>query len=384
MGIQSYFELAMGILIVILVFHDIFQGVVVPRWSSRQYRIAPYLIDWLWVAWRKVGSRKTDVESREDFMGSYAPFALMCLMITWVACLIFGYGVCFWALRTHEKPVPGNFLEAIYIGGETLLTIGYGEFTPQTALVRFIALCAGASGLAVFALVISFLFTLYGTFERREVLILTLDSRGGNPPSGVAILETYAELDLLDDLPEFFAQWEAWSAQVLQSHIAYPILPFFRSSHEGESWIAALGAVLDAATLLMTTACPNSECSGKPLGAAHLMYRIGCHTVIDLSHWFGFRFDEDIDPHPGVEKMEFLLARKRLAKAGFSLRDEDESWAIFRVKRAKYAASLNELAKHFAAPPAQWVGDRSMIGFAKHRLPERSRVAVAEVSALRD
>ncbi len=362
-----------GVSLITLIFHDIFQGVVVPRWSSRRFRIAPWFVDRLWHVWRRLSERHKNIESREDFLGSYAPTALMLLLGVWVLLLIMGYGLCFWALRANEKPSPVNFFEAVYIAGETFLTIGYGEFTPQSALPRILALCAGASGLATFALVISFLFTLYGTFERREVLIVTLDARAGNPPSGVALLENCAELDLLDDLPQFFDKWEEWSAQVLQSHIAYPILPFFRSSHEGESWIAALGAVLNAATLLTTTVCTGEKCGHKQMGAAHIMIRIGCHTVIDLSHWFGFRHDEDADQRPGVEKMEFVLARRHLERAGFTLRDEEESWADFSKQRAVYALSLNELAKHFAAPPAQWVGDRSMIGVSSHRLPEKLR-----------
>ncbi|PQV65064.1 Ion channel [Abditibacterium utsteinense] len=373
MNLLRFLEFLAGVVLIVLVFHDIFQGVVVPRWSSRKWRIGPYFVDKLWHLWRRLGERRRDVESREDFLGSYAPTALMLLLALWVALLITGYGLCFWALRAFEEPAPHNFFEAIYVAGETLLTIGYGDFKPVSGLSRFVALSAGASGLAVFALVISFLFTLYGTFERREVLIVTLDARAGNPPSGVALLENYAELDLLDDLPRFFDNWEEWSAQVLQSHIAYPILPFFRSSHEGESWIAALGAVLDAATLLTTTVCTGSKCGTRQMGAAHIMIRIGCHTVIDLSHWFGFRHDEDLDPRPGVEKSEFLLARRHLLRAGFVLREEEESWADFSKQRAVYALSLNELAKHFAAPPAQWVGDRSMIGLSAHRLPEKGQ-----------
>lgn len=364
-------ELFAGIALVILVFHDIFQGVVVPRWSSRRFRIAPFLFEKMWWVWKRLAERKSDSEAREDHFGAYAPLSVVLLLVVWITLLTLGYGLCFWALRAHEKPQPANLWEAVYIGGETLLTIGYGEFTPQSAPLRLVALCAGASGLATFALVISFLFTLYGTFERREVLILMLDARAGNPPSGVSLLQNYAELDLLDDLPHFFDRWEEWSAQVLQSHIAYPVLPFFRSNHEGESWIAALGAVLDAATLLTTVICTDSKCDHKPLGAAEIMVRIGCHTIIDLSHWFGYRHDEDENPHPYVEKIEFIRARELLEKSGFALLDEEQSWQKFAARRATYAASLNELAKHFAAPPVQWIGDRSMVGSSPHRRVEK-------------
>ncbi len=113
------------------------------------------------------------------------------------------------------------------------------------------------------------------------------------------------------------------------------------------------------------------------------MYRLGCHTVVDLSHWFGYRYDEDPNAPPGVERGEFEAARRRLQKAGFCLREADAAWEDFRQHRAAYAASLNELAKHFATPPAQWIGDRSMISIS-HRAPKKSllrRPATAKTSS---
>ncbi len=362
------FQLILGLILVVLVLHDVFQGVIVPRWSSRRFRIAPLFVDRLWPLWRNIGLRKSEGDPREDFLGTYAPLALMLILVLWVGLLILGFGIIFWSLGYRFKPELHSFGEALYVAGVTLLTIGYGDYTPDDILARIFTLMAGASGLSVFALVISLLFTLYTAFERREVLSLGLDARAGNPPSGVALLENYAELGLLDTLPELFDQWEKWSAQILQSHIAYPMLPFFRSSHDGQSWIASLGAVLDGATLLMTTVAPCEKCGRQPIGAARLMFRMGTHTVVDLSHWFGFRFDEDPHPPVGIERREFDQARVRLERAGFALRPADESWREFVKYRSQYAAGLNEMAKHFAAPPAQWIGDRSMIDL-KHRMP---------------
>ena len=362
------FQLILGLVLVFLVGHDVFQSVVVPRWSSRHWRIAPWFTDKLWPLWRGLAGRRADGDAREDFLGTYAPLALMLMLIIWVGTLIMGFGLIFWGLCTRFKPILHSFGEALYVAGVTVLTIGFGDYAPEDGMARVFTLMAGASGLAVFALVISLLFTLYTTFERREVLSLGLDARAGSPPSGVALLQNYSQLELLDKLPQFFEAWEEWSAQVLQSHIAYPLLLFFRSSHDNESWIASLGAVLDSATLLITTVAPCDKCGKGPIGSARLMFRMGTHTVVDLSHWFGFRFDEDEAPPVGVERHEFDKAREQLAKAGFSLRPADQAWADFSHHRAQYAAGLNEMAKHFAAPPAQWVGDRSMIDL-RHRAP---------------
>src|SRR4029077_1324089 len=142
-------------------------------------------------------------------------------------------------------------------------------------------------GLAVVALVISLTFNLYTSFARREVFVLILDSRAGVPPSGVMMLETFGRYKIIDELAPSFAQFELWTAEMLDSHLAYPILPFFRSSHDGQSWVSALGAVLDAATLLITAARedPRQALSGLRAGraGAQMMYSIGCHALVDLT-----------------------------------------------------------------------------------------------------
>ncbi|HET7676725.1 MAG TPA: hypothetical protein VFK38_02655, partial [Candidatus Limnocylindrales bacterium] len=173
----------------------------------------------------------------------------------------------------------------------------------------------------------------------------------GTPPSGVALLETAAQEGTVDGLADLFAAWEIWSAEVLDSHVAYPILAYFRSSHDQTSWVSAVGAVLDAATLVLTTV------EGVPRGPARFMQRVGDHLVEDVAGSLGLRADGAV----GVERAEFDEARARLAAAGYRLAGADESWADFRATRASYASRINRLAAFWATPPAQWIGDRSVL-----------------------
>lgn len=360
-------EFVLGAFLVGVAVYDVFQSVVVPRWTSRTLRIAPYLSDFLWPRWKTYGFR-LPAQKREDFLATFAPLTVMLALTNWVLVLILGYGLMLHALRDGIKPVPHGLGEAAYLAGTSLFTIGFGDVVATSALARIVVLMAGASGLAVVALVISLTFTLYDSFKRREVLILALDARAGTPPSGVTLLETYAQFNMIGDLDALFGQWELWAADVLESHLAYPVLPFFRSSHDSESWVSALGAVLDAATLMLTAVQTGNEYSIRSSGAAHMMYGLGCHFVTDLSHYFNFRFDLPVDMAPeiafanvGVERGEFETARRRLQKAGYQVCNDDQSWLDFARHRAIYARSLNELAKYFATPPTQWIGDRSLI-----------------------
>jgi hypothetical protein len=169
-----------------------------------------------------------------------------------------------------------------------------------------------------------------------------------------------------------FDKWEMWTAEVLDSHLAYPVLPFFRSSHDNESWIGAMGAVLDAATLVISTVEHGPENERVGHGAAQMMYRLGCHAVADLSIYFRYRLPAKTRKkqknmkwlsHPGVEFQEFRWARGQLEKAGYILKNEAESWLDFSEKRAIYAFDLNNLAKLFAAVPGPWIGDRTTLPY---------------------
>jgi hypothetical protein len=301
---------------------------------------------------RGLALRSTDPRRRDGILGVYAPALVLVLLAIWVAALLLGYGLLFHAMRDQLSPRPAGFAEAIYVAGTALFTIGFGDFIPVGTGARVLSLVAAGTGLGIVALVITFLFSLYGAFQRREVQVVTLDARAGAPPSGVAILETYARLGLVDELPDLFARWELWAAEVLESHVAYPILAYFRSSHDNESWVGSVGAVLDAATLVVTTV------EGVPRGHAELMAAMGEHLVEDVSNSFGFQNE----PGAGIARLEFEEARQRLAAAGYRLADPDPAWRAFGLRRSHYAARLNLLAELWVSPPSQWIGDRAPIG----------------------
>jgi len=282
------------------------------------------------------------------------------LLLIWISGLIIGFGLMLYAFRGSTTPPIENLGSAIYAAGTSLLTISFSNIVANSGGARLVSIAAGMAGLGTIALAISFLFSIYATFQRREILIVTLDARAGAPPSGVTLLATMAKLGVIDDLPRFFGDWEKWAAEVLDSHLAYPVLAYFRSSHDNESWVSALGAVLDATTLLLTT------CDGGPHGPAKLMYAMGTHLVEDLGRFFNIESDHDV----GVERYEFDQAREQLAAAGWTLRPADESWVAFSRLRIQYAVALNNMAKRWAAPPTQWIGDRSYVRFTARRHEE--------------
>ncbi|HEV7214584.1 MAG TPA: potassium channel family protein [Chloroflexota bacterium] len=354
-------EVIVGAGIVLVVLFDVFQTVVLPRPTPAVFRPSSGIIGALWLLTFRLALRLRDSARRELVLGMFAPFIVVVLLVAWVVLLIGGYGLMLFALRSGLRPVPDGLDTTLYFSGVALLTLGFGDFVAVGGAARVIVLMEAGTGLGIVALVITFLFTLFGAYQRRETLIISLSARAGAPPSGLVLLETYARYAMVADLAQVFANWEAWAAEVLDSHLSYPLLAYFRSTHDSQSWISALGAVLDAACLVTTTI------DGGPSGPAYLFKSVGIHLVADLGQYF--RLDANDDTY--VEESEFVAVRERLLSAGYRLENEARSWASFSRARAQYAGVLNAMARRWATPPALWIGDRSRLRPHPHKVGGR-------------
>jgi hypothetical protein len=352
-----------GLVVLVLVLADVFETVVVPRPSPGFHRLSRYLIRSTWRAWRWVGARTRTGLKRDELYGLYAPGAVVLLLVAWMALLVLGYGLLFYALRSELTPAPHNLGSSLYFAGTSILTLGFGDVIADGALARAVSLVAAASGLGLVALVITFLFSLYASYQRRESLVVRLSGRAGAPPSAVVLLETQARLDMVNELPQLFGAWETWAAEVLDSHVAYPLLGYFRSSHDNVSWLSALGAVLDACALVLTTI------EDVPRGQAELAKRGGAHLVEDISNTLGLRGDGS-----RVDRAEFDAVYERLRAAGYRLGDVDTSWHRFERGRATYAGRLEALAGYWATPATVWIDERDTqpsVAHAAHEAPAR-------------
>jgi hypothetical protein len=351
----------LGLACIAIVLWDIFETIVVPRPTQSRLRLSQHIVGPAWRAWRAGASRIRSGLDRDAFLGFFAPGVAVLLLVVWLLVLIVGYGLILFAVRGELRPSPTSFGETLYFAGTSVLTLGYGDFVADGTLSRVTSLTAAASGLGVVALSITFLFSLFGSYQRREVLVVTLSARAKSPPSAVALLENYARLELVDELPGLFAEWERWTAEVLDSHVAYPLLGFFRSSHDNVSWISSLGAVLDAAALVLTTI------RGVPRGQAEITKRVGAHLVEDITNNFGLVGDGS-----AVDREQFQLVYGRLGRAGYELEPEERAWHRFERARGSYAGRLEALADYWATPATVWNGPLLRRGVSQLHDPEQS------------
>jgi len=343
----------LGLSVVLLALGDLFAQVVVPRPARGSWRLSRIFFRISWRFWRWVALRVSP-ETREDILGAYAPFAVVFLLGIWVLLLAVGYGLMLYALREQTQPELRSYWEALYFSGVSLLTIGYGDIVATAGLARAVVLIEAGTGLGTVALVISMLFSLYSSFQRRESLVITLDATAGAPPTGVQLLETCRKYKMPEHMDRTFDEFRLWSAEVLESHLAYPTLIWFRSNHDNESWVSALGAVMDAANMVLTTL------EGESKGPAALFSKVGGHLVEDLIQIVPGEHDHAV----GIERFEFDEACARLEAAGYRLKPGDQAWADFQVRRAPYASPLSAIARMLVIPPAPWMGDRSYLPHA--------------------
>ncbi len=331
---------------------DVFRTLVMPRAARGRFRLARMLFAPVWRPWRWVGVRRKTAQARERVLATAAPFFFFALLVGWVSFALLGYALILWSPAfVHGMPQgDGSFADAVYAAGTSLFTLGFGG-GDATGWTRAIAVVGGATGLGLFAVVIAYLPVLYQAFNRREVGVLLLDARAGSPPSGPELLHRMGSAGVASSLPELFAEWERWVADVLETHMSYPLLALFRSPHDETSWVTSLGSVLDAATLIITSV------DDEPDERAKLLYGTGVHAVEDLFYYFRLAEREST-----IQRDEFEDVLQDMKDDGFSVRPADEAFLRFTEKRGKYAPRLDALVVLLAAPPGLWIGDRSFLG----------------------
>ncbi len=329
-----------GLLILAVVLWDTFETIILPRRVTRRIRLARAFYRLTWVPWRAVARRMHSTKRRDSLLSYYGPLSLLALFGVWALGLILGFALVQWGAGSAINSTANesvSFWTDLYFSGTSLFTLGLGDVAPRTQLARLVTVIEAGMGFGFLAIVISYLPVLYGAFSRREVNISLLDARAGSPPTVAELLRRHAQAGNLGQLGQYLGDWESWSAELMESHLSYPVLCFFRSQHNNQSWLAALTTVLDACSLIM--AYSGGECRWQ----ARLTFAISRHALVDLAQSLA------APPHPppvdrlpaeGLERLARLLVA-----AGMSLRrstEADQKLQHLRRMYEPFAYSLSE------------------------------------------
>ena len=335
-----------GFLIVATVLWEAFETIILPRRVARRWRITVLFYRVPWFPWRSLAHGVKRTRVRETFLSFYGPLSLLFLFVFWAGTLILGFGLLYRSVAIANA-IPQTFSTCVYLSGTTFFTLGLGDVVPHAGVERFLAVTESGLGFGFLALVLSYLPVIYQAFSRREVNIVLLDARGGSPPTACEILRRHTGPGGVEALDQVLRDWERSAAEILESHVSYPAVSYFRSQHNNESWLAALTAILDATALVLTGV------ENMTSRQARLTFAICRHTVVDLTQLFNLR------PHRGqadrLPAGDLQRLRTALAQADVKLRDDEAAAAKLVKLREMYEPYLRALSDFLYLELPPWI-----------------------------
>ncbi len=341
-----------GLFIILLVLLEAFETVVLPRRVTRWFRLTRLFYVCTWKPWKWIARHIKGTRQRETFLSFYGPLSLLVLFALWGGALLVGFALLYYGNEKYDPSRPSLGM-CFYLSGTTLFTLGIGDVTPHTAIERVLVVFESGLGLGFLALVISYLPVIYSAFSRREVSIVLLDARAGSPPTAAELLRRHNGPHGMEALRQLFVDWERWSAELLESHISYPVVSYFRSQHSNESWIAALTTILDSTALLI--AMGDNACSRQ----ARLTFAMCRHTLVDLSQVF---YARPVSPEKDrLPEEEYARLRNALKEAGYELRYTDETNKKLKQLRELYEPFLEALSRHLFTAVPPWILDQQVM-----------------------
>src|SRR5258706_232382 len=266
-----------GLALIILVLADGFETILQPRRVTHRYRFARFYYRNLWALWRAAALLLPGGKRRQAFLSVFGPLSLLGLFVSWLIGLIVGFALLHYSLATPVQAPDGqvNFGTYLYLSGTTLFTLGYGDVTPRAAIGRALSVAESGLGFGVLAAILSYLPALFQSYSRREVTISLMDARAGSPPSAAQLLERCARSGNVAAVDRFLAEWERWAAELLESHLSFPVLSYYRSQHDNQSWLAALTTILDICAVLIAEVERDSY-------QAQLTFAMARHAAVDV------------------------------------------------------------------------------------------------------
>jgi hypothetical protein len=340
---------AAGVAVFLIVIWDAFEAIILPRRVTRRFRLTRLFYRTTWRSWKFAVRFMPSKKSREALLGFYGPMSLLVLIAVWAVGLVLSfalmqYGAGSALILNGAQP---RFTKDLYFSGTTFFTLGLGDIIPRSGLARTLVVAEAGLGFGFLAAIIGYIPFIYGSFSQREVNISLLDSRAGTPPTAGELLRRHSYPHGQEALRELLKDWELWSAELMESHLSYPVLAYFRSQHDNQSWVASLTSILDTCALVM--AGIEGACERQ----AELTFAIARHAVVDLSQVFGTA--PRSLPHDRLPAQELRHIRDVLAQHGLKLRDGAEADRRLAELRGMYEPYIHALAVYLNQSLPPWI-----------------------------
>jgi hypothetical protein len=336
-----------GCVLVLTVLWEAFETIVLPRRVRRRIRLTRMFYVGSWRPWRMLVDHIRLKRRRDAWLGFFGPLSLLGLLSLWAMALVIGFGLVHYGLGSHFR-IEGEaagFGVDLYASGTTFFTLGLGDVVPVTWFGRTLMVVEAGLGFGFLAIVIGYLPVIYQAFSRREVFISMLDARAGSPPNAAELLRRHVEGNTVEQLDALLRDWEHWSAELLESHLSYPVLAYFRSQHDNQSWLGALTTILDTSALVM------AGLKGRSFSQARLTFAMARHTVVDLSQVFSTK--PDFQSPSRLSAVDLVRLHDGLRAVG--LETDDEGGQRLAHLRKMYEPYVEALSRHLLMDLPPWV-----------------------------
>jgi hypothetical protein len=344
---MTYIIAVLGFVLLSAALWDAFEVIISPRRVTRRFRLARAFYRSSWWLWSAVGRSISDENRRETCLGIFGPLSLVMLVGVWATAIVAGFAMMHWGLETPLNVAPGiaPFSTYLYMSGTTFFTLGLGDVTPMGAPGRALIVVEAGVGFGFLAAIISYLpAILYQAFSSREVSISLLDARAGSPPTAGELLRRHG--NDMRELGQLLYDWERWSAELLETHLSYPVLAYFRSQHTNQSWLAALTAILDTCALII------AGVNDGPTRQAQLTFAMARHAVGDLAQIFA-RSRQPVLAPDRLPSSSLTALRDMLAKAGITVQDGTAEQKLHDL-RQMYEPHVQRLSHYLLMSLPPW------------------------------
>ncbi len=249
-----------GGLLVFLACLDIFLTVLYVR--SNTGILSPVIGKGGWALFRS--SSRFFGRGRRHLLSLAGPSLLLLIAAAWSLLLAFGFALVFWpdlgaALQSSQGLTPTDFLAALYYSGFSLTTLGVGDIVPTAGYARVLTILEAGLGFSFFTLTITYIVSVYGALQRRNVLASILEHKTGGTGNARVYIADLGAAAASGQGGQGLEELAARAADLVESHKFYPVLHYFHFLQNRYALPRMALVLMDTATLLQILPLPGRE-----------------------------------------------------------------------------------------------------------------------------
>lgn len=349
-----------GLILILATLHDAFEVVLLPRRVERRHRFVHYYYRVGWALWSRIGALLPIGATRESILSIYGPMSMVFLFVLWAVGLILGFGFLQYALQTGASAsLRASLPQQFYLSGDAFFTLGSQVPVIGSSGAHLLVFIEAGIGFGFIGLMVGYLPVLYHHFTLRDLQLIQLDARAGSPPTAATVLSRCGTEGTLDDLDAWLRDWELWAAELIESHSSYPMLAFYRSQHEKQSWLASLAVILDCCAVIISGVDNMSPLqAGGTFAAARRM-------LMEIGRSLGVKSLSEADVR--LSKEAFKRLEILLLASGFAWNLDSEVEQTMRQLQNTYEPLLQGLSAYLLLPLPMWIRDGEEISAGEGR-----------------